>query len=183
MHRIPSLVALLSLTLITSGCASLNLKRPTAQVTGMSVADVNATGFTMNFDVSVTNPNSVTLPLSAVDYELAIGGTKLLEGKTRPQASIGGGETRTVALPVAVTFENLLKAEKIIASSGANIPYALSGGLTFDSGLPVIGQMRVPLSHEGTLALRDILQHPNALLGGEAAKKLGKMVLGGWLGK
>lgn len=172
---------LLVLALFT-GCSSLNLQKPTARVNGMSVGEVTAQGFTMNFAVAVTNPNSVTLPLAAADYELGVGGTKLLDGKTKPQASLAGGESRSITLPVAVTFENLLAAERAIASGGGNIPYDLSAGLTFDTGLPVLGQMRVPVTYKGTLALRDILQNPKALLGSDAAKRLAKLLLGTFLG-
>jgi LEA14-like dessication related protein len=143
----------------------------------MSVQGVNAQGFTMNFDVNVSNPNSVELPLASADYKLGTSGVNLLDGKAKPEGTLPAGGARTVALPVMVTFENLLAAEKAIQSGGGNVPYDLAGDLTFDTGTPLIGQLRVPLSYSGTLSLRDILKDPKALFGSEAAKRLAAIVL------
>lgn len=176
-------VPLSLLCILGWGCSALNLQKPTAAVTGMSVQGVTAQGFTMNFNVNLTNPNSVALPLAAADYKLGVSGQNLLDGKAKPEGSLPANGTRAVALPVTVTFENLLVAEKAIASGGGNVPYDLAGGLTFDTGTPLLGQLRVPLSYSGTLALRDILKDPKALFGSDAAKKLAGMVLGRFLGK
>ena len=149
----------------------------------MSIQGVSAQGFTMNFDVNVTNPNSMALPLAAADYKLGVSGANLLDGKVKPEGSLPANGSRMIGLPVTVTFENLLVAEKAIQTGGGNIPYDLSGGLSFDTGTPLLGQLRVPLSYSGTLALRDILKDPKALFGSDAAKKLAGMVLGRFLGK
>src|SRR5438128_4016128 len=103
------------------GCSNLNLQKPTAAVTGMAVKGVDANGFTMNFDVDVTNPNSVALPLAAADYKLSLAGTNVLNGKAKPEGSIPARESRTVTLPVTLTYENLLAAEQSIVKSGGDV--------------------------------------------------------------
>ena len=137
----------------------------------------------MNFDVNVTNPNSGALPLTTADYKLGVSGANLLDGKVKPEGSLPANGSRAIALPVTVTFENLLGAEKAIQAGGGNIPYDLSGGLSFDTGTPLLAQLRVPLSYSGTLSLREILKNPKALLGSDAAKKLAAMVMGHFLGR
>ena len=86
-------------------------------------------------------------------------------------------------MPVTVAFEDLLRAEQAIKAGGGDVPYDLSGGLSFDTGNPLTGSVRVPLRHSGTLPLRHVLSDPEALLRSEAARRLAAEVLGGVLGQ
>jgi LEA14-like dessication related protein len=165
------------------GCAALNVQKPTAAVTGMAVRGVDADGFTLDFAVDVSNPNGFTLPLSDADYTLGVGGVEVLDGKASPNRSIPANGTLAVAVPVTVAFENLLKAETAIRDSGGNVPYDLAGGLSFDTGSPLAGKVRVPLRYSGTLPLRRILSDPEALLRNPAAKRLAASVLGRFFGR
>src|SRR5205823_13870500 len=90
------LSGLLMVCTLSVGCAALNVQKPTAAVTGMAVQNVNASGFTMNFDVDLQNPNSMALPLTAADYKLGLSGTNVLEGKAKPQGSIPAGGSKHV---------------------------------------------------------------------------------------
>jgi len=172
------LAASLLLCLCGVGCASLNVQKPTGNVTGMSVGEVNATGFTMNFDVDVKNPNTVALPLTAADYTVGFAGVNVAKGKAKPEGSIPAGGSKSVSVPVTITYESLLLAEKAIIKSGGNSPYALDAGLSLNSGIPLLGDLRVPLQYNGTLALKDILNNPQALMQSPAARKLAQELVG-----
>ena len=174
---------IVSLCSMGLGCSALNIQKPTAAVTGMAVQGVTAEGFTMNFDVSVNNPNSIALPLADADYKLGVSGTNLLGGKAKPEGSLPARGSLAIPLAVTVTFENLLLAENAIQKGAGTIPYDLAGGLTFDTGTPMLGRIRVPLSYSGTLQLKEILKDPKVLFGSPAAKKLASMVLGNFFGK
>src|SRR4051812_39447019 len=78
----------ISLCWFATGCAALNLQKPTAAVTQMSVGEVNPSGFTLDFGVDLKNPNSFAMPLGAADYDLGIGGSSLLKGQATPSGSI-----------------------------------------------------------------------------------------------
>ena len=171
--------ALVLLCALAFGCSTVSgLKRPTASVTGMALGEVDAEGFTMNFGVDVFNPNAVALPLLATDYELGVGGVGVLGGKAKPGGTIPANGSRGVTLPVAVTFENLLAAERAIRDSGGDVPYDLRGGLSFETGNPLFGTLRVPLQYRGTLPLKQVLSDPEALLRSEAARRLARQALG-----
>ena len=181
MIRIAILLAVLC---PLTGCSSLTgLQKPTASVTRMDLGEIDARGFTMNFGVNVANPNRVALPLAGTDYELGIGGAKVLDGKTKSQGSIPAGGSREVTVPVTVGFDDLLSAEQAIRAGGGDVPYDLRGGLSFDTGNPLVGSLRVPLHYGGTLPLKRILSDPQALLQSDAARKLAREVLGGLLGR
>ena len=172
-------LALLLISVFSVGCAALNLQKPTAAVTGMAVQNVNASGFTMNFDMDVKNPNAIELPIGGADYKLQLSGQQLLDGKAKPQGSIPASGSKHVTLPVTLTFENLLAAEQGIVKSGGNVPYSLNGGLSFDTGSPLLGTLRVPVQYNGNLPLKEILNNPQALLQNPAAQKLAKQLIGG----
>ena len=70
-----------------------------------------------------------------------------------------------------------------IRDSGGNVPYDLQAGLSFDTGTPLVGKVRVPVRHSGTLPLRRILSDPEALLRSPAAKRLAGVVLGHFFGR
>jgi LEA14-like dessication related protein len=150
----------------------------------MSIADVTPKGFTMNVDTDVQNPNSVALPLSNVDYGLALGGVKVVDkAKARPAtATIPANGRGTVTIPVALTFENLLAAEESIRKAGGDVKYALDAGLNFDTGVPVVGNLRVPFSYEGNLNVKELLKtNWRTILNSPAAKELAQKVMGGLL--
>src|SRR4051812_30063603 len=184
MFRPATLFALVLCCVAATGCASLSgVQKPTASVTAMTLGEVDARGFTMNFGVNVANPNSLALPLAGTDYKLGIGGVGVLNGKTDAQGKIPAKGSRELTVPVSVAFENLLSAEQAIRDSGGDVPYDLQGGLSFDTGNPLLGSLRVPLRYSGTLPLKRVLSDPEALLRSEAARKLAGEVLGRFFGK
>jgi LEA14-like dessication related protein len=164
------------------GCSALNVQKPTAMITNMAVQNVDANSFTMNFSVDVTNPNKVELPLTTADYKIGLSGVKVADGTVKPGGSIAAGEKKSISLPVTLTYENLLSAEQAIVAGGGNVPYTLDGDLVFNSGLPLIGDVRVPVQSTGTLALKAIVSNPQAILQNAAAAKLAKELIGSFFG-
>lgn len=165
------------------GCQNLQMEKPGAAVKGMTVRDVNSAGFTMNFDVEVTNPNEVALPLTNADYKLGLAGVKLVDGKVTADGAVPAKGSRSVAVPITLTYESLLAAEKAIVQSGGNIDYALDAGVSVNTGSALFGDMRVPLKYSGKLNLKDLLKDPTVLLQSPAAKKLAMQLLGSFFGK
>lgn len=173
---------ILSLAGLLLGCQSLQIEKPTASVKGMTVKDVNTSGFTMNFDVDVANPNSVALPFANADYKLALAGVQLVDGKVKPDGAIPAKGSRSVAVPVTLTYDNLLAAKDALVKSGGNFEYALDAGISVDTGAPILGNLRVPLKYSGKLPLKDILSNPSVLLRSSAAKKLAAELFGSIFG-
>lgn len=184
--RIVTLGWMMVLGSLSVGCSNVNLQRPTVGVRSMAIQEITPQGFTMLFDVDVANPNSVALPLADVDYKLGLGGVDLLDGKAKTgKERIAANESQTVALPVHVTFENLLAAEEAIRKGGGDVPYALDATFEFPSGsIALLNQpMRVPLKYNGTLRTRELLKDPMVLLRSPAARKLAERALGSILGR
>lgn len=176
-----SSLACIVVLLISTGCSSL--QRPTTSLRSASVGDVTAEGVGVNFDVAVSNPNAVSIPLTKTGYQLNFGKAKVLEGKLDAATTIPANGTQTLKVPVHVTFEQLLSAEEAIRASGGNVPYTFSGSLDFSGSTPLAIPMSVPFEYKGELPLKRILSDPAVLLQSPAARELAKRVMGGILGR
>ena len=61
-----------------TGCSLFmrSIETPTAEVRGVSVSSAGFTGVTGELALDVMNPNSFGVPLSGIDWQLSIGGTR-----------------------------------------------------------------------------------------------------------
>jgi hypothetical protein len=75
----------LPLCFLTLACTPTTLQKPTARFQSANVRDVSAQGFRVDFDVALTNPNSFSVPLTAADYKLALGGQDVTTTPSSPR--------------------------------------------------------------------------------------------------
>src|SRR5689334_13132258 len=91
-----------------TGCSALqsalNVQKPTATFRSARLENVTADGLTANFDVAVDNPNSFSLPLTAAQYKLALGGVQVIDDQAKPDAAIPAKGSLPVTVPVRLNF-------------------------------------------------------------------------------
>ncbi len=136
-------VVLLTLVALT-GCAS----RPTAELVGLGIDSIDLTSATLKFDVKVTNPYPVALPLTNLDYNLASSAASFLSGQADLQGTVPAMGDKVVSLPAKITYSELLAALKGVRP-GQVVPYKAVVGLSVKS--PVGGALRLPIEKEGQL--------------------------------
>ena len=165
------------------GCSSV--VPPKVDLRSADVDGITADGAGLRFNVDVANPNDFALPVSAATYNLRLGGVTVIDGKAEPTGSIPAGGKLPVAIPIAVSFDRLLMAERALIESRGNVPYELDGSMEFSVGpLKALGQsVRVPLKFSGTLPLRDAVKDPIALLKTPAGRKFVQAVMGKLFGE
>ena len=146
--RVPLAVAAAAMLLPASGCGIF--EKPGAEIVGVRLQDVSLTDATMLFDVRVDNPYAVPLPLTNVDYALSSLGQQFLSGKAEVQGAVPAGGSKNLAVPVRISYLELINAVKG-ARPGAAIPYTADLGLSVD--VPVTGPLRVPMSRQGELSI------------------------------
>ena len=155
-------LALLPVLLFAVGCQQTTVDTPTAAIKSMNVGDVTPDGLTMNFNVAVSNPNKIDLPVSGADYKLGLGGVDVVTDTAQTTGAIPALGSKDVSMPVHVKFQDLLKAKNALAAGKGDVPYDLSGGVNFNPGgyVAMLGTraLRVPVQYTGTLHLRQILQ-------------------------
>ena len=144
----------MSLVLL-AGCdaarqALMQVEKPSASLKGLSFGDITLDSATLLFDVEITNPYSVDLPLLKMDYSVASGQNKLFSGRNDVASTIPANASKVVALPAMISYADLLKAFKGIAP-GTAIPYSADLGLSLKA--PAVGNVRVPLNRTGELTV------------------------------
>jgi LEA14-like dessication related protein len=132
---------------------SLNLRKPTAQLTDLKIENVKMDSATLLFDVEIENHYPVALPLTNFDYSLSSGSVKFLSGNAESQAAVPAKSSRTVSLPAQINYIEMLKALKGVRP-GSTIPYGAELGLSVKA--PALGVIRLPLKKEGKLVLPSI---------------------------
>ena len=181
-------LVVLPLLFISLACSAI--KQPTASFKTMNVTNVTPQGFTMAFDLDVQNPNAVALPLSNSSYKIGMGGVNVLQGKAKPTGSLPANGSLPVTLPVTMSFENLLAAEKAIVGGGGKVPYSFTGSLDVSTGgaggaaAALLGQsVSIPLKYEGTLDVKSLVQNPQILMQNPAAKKLAVQLMNDFMNR
>jgi LEA14-like dessication related protein len=167
-----------ALLFLVVGCGSV--QQPTANFRSADVHSATADGVQINFDLDVGNPNSFSLPISGASYKLGLGGTQVLSDTAKPSASIPAQGSLPVTLPVSLSFEKIMKAERSLSNSGGKVPYDFSAELQFSAGpMKSLGQsIKVPIKASGTLDFKKIMDDPVALMKSPAGKRVLEMMLG-----
>lgn len=155
MHRTriaPRLALLLPLAVLPACQAAGSLlgqsPRPTARLGAVSIQDLSLDGLTLAFELEVQNPYDSLLPVAALDYRITQGGRLFLEGDAEFQDGIPARGARTLPLTARVGFAELLQTLQDI-TPGTILPYEADLGVAVDA--PVLGELRLPLSHRGEL--------------------------------
>ncbi|MCA9290986.1 MAG: LEA type 2 family protein [Phycisphaerales bacterium] len=138
---------------VAGGCDTLQkaiagAPKPTAKIRDVRLRDLTLAGAAMDFDVEVSNPYGVPLPVAAIDYQLASRGASFLSGRLDDAPAIGAHGSRVLTVPTQLDFASLLASVKGVRP-GAIVPY--SAGLTVNLDAPGVGPVAVPLSKKGTV--------------------------------
>lgn len=136
-----------------AGCGTVEefLKKadkPTARVKAVRLEDFRLDSFTLRFDVEVSNPYGVGLPLVGMKYALAARETEFLKGDADAQGTVPARGSKVFPLWTAVSIPGLLQVVKGIRP-GAVVPYRTDIELAVDA--PGVGRLAVPLHKEGEL--------------------------------
>lgn len=136
------------------GCAelqnALKVQRPTANLQGVRLGDINLESAGLLFDVEIQNPYPVDLPLVDLDYDVQSGTNKLFAGLAEIGQTIPAKNKAIVTLPAKVSYLDAFNALKSF-KPGSTIPYKANVGLSVDA--PAVGVIKLPLSQSGELAV------------------------------
>jgi len=138
---------------LVSACQSLEgilatAPKPTARIIGTEMKNLSLERIDLIFNVEVANPYAVNLPLVDLTYNVASGGTSLLQGNIKPSGAVQAYGTSLIQVPARITFASLLKALKGV-KPGSVVPY--KADLTLGVDAPVVGLLTLPLSKTGEL--------------------------------
>jgi LEA14-like dessication related protein len=140
------------LLVLFGGCdtiqSALNLQKPKANLIGLKFENVSLESASILFDVEIENPYPAALPLVNIDYDMTSNNSKLFSGKANLEGTIPAGGTKSISLPVKISYLDVVKAFKGI-TPGSKIPYKADVGLSVNA--PALGVIRLPLNKTGEI--------------------------------
>ena len=141
------LVALACVTAL-SGCSLFlhSIEKPKADVTSVSMASASFTGVTGELALNVTNPNNFGVPLSGIDWQLSIGGTRAVTGSVQLSQTIPARGVAPVTTSLSIGTGDAIAVAGVLARGARD--YQISVKLHFST---TVGQIDVDVAHTGQL--------------------------------
>ena len=171
MKKIIPIIVLI--TLMLSQCSELtqilekvNIKKPTAEISGITLQNLSIEDADLLFDIKIKNPNPVGVKFAGFDYDLILAENSFLKGDDNSKLDIEANGTGSIQFPLTLNFSDLYATYKNLKDQD-EIDYTLNLGLEVD--LPVLGTVRIPISKSDVLPT---LKIPNIKLEGINIKKL-----------
>lgn len=156
---IPAKILFFALLLLIAGCANLDKHietiKPTAELLGTRLININFEQVDLVFDVAVKNNNPFSLRLDGLDYDLKVAGQSLVSGIAGKGIKVRKSSTSKVALPVTLKFDDLRKLPGKLWESD-QFAYQLDTNININ--LPVIGNYAIPFSKKGELPVPKLPQ-------------------------
>jgi len=139
-----------------TGCSLFmhSIEKPTAKVRGVSVSSAGFTGVTGELALDVMNPNSFGVPLSGIDWQLSVGGTRAVTGTVQLTQTIPAKGVAPVMTSLSIATTDAILVGGALAQGARN--YRIDVRLHFSTS---VGQVDVDVAHTGELASGSLAQH------------------------
>jgi LEA14-like dessication related protein len=145
--------AVLALAAVTalSGCSIFmrSIEKPKASVRDVSISSISAAGLggiSGQLQLDVTNPNGFGVPLSGIDWQLAIGGARAVTGTVELSQTIPARGVAPVATSLTVSATDAIAVGSALAGGARG--YTMKARLHFSTP---VGEVSVDVEHAGTL--------------------------------
>ena len=151
-------VTLCCMTLVMNGCKTLqdlaeNIEKPQVSVTGVRVTGFDFSEIELTYDITVDNPNALSLQMLSYAYDLDINDKTFISGKQPNTTRIEASGESTFQVPVTLDYQEVYSAFASLANSD-DARYSFSSTFAFD--VPVLGRTEVPVQKKGSLPLARI---------------------------
>jgi LEA14-like dessication related protein len=146
--RFSTAVAAAALVTTLSGCSIFmrSIEKPTATVRDVSVSTVSFAGATGKLSLDVMNPNSVGVPLSGIDWQLSIGGSRAVTGTVQLSQTIPAKGVAPIETTLSIAARDAIVVAGVLASGARD--YRVDVTLHFSTQ---VGQIDVAVNHTGEL--------------------------------
>lgn len=155
VHR---LVVLATVVLAISACSGVNTLRKIVDPPRVSLSSVQLVSAGLLeqrylLNLRVQNPNSVTIPISGLDYQVNLGGSEFARGVSATSFSLPANGEDVVQIEVSTNLLDSARHVYSLLKSGEDkVDYGLSGNIKVD--LPFVKSL--PFSRSGQVDLRGL---------------------------
>jgi len=145
--------AAMLLAALAGACKSLDdalepLPKPDARVIGADVRNLSVDGLDLVFDIEISNPYGVRLPVVDLNYTVGSGELQLLQGAVTTLATVPANGSSVIRVPARVDFDAVIQTLSYVRP-GSILPYHAEITIAVDA--PFIGAINLPLKHEGEI--------------------------------
>ncbi|NGP76042.1 LEA type 2 family protein [Balneolaceae bacterium YR4-1] len=148
-------ILLLVMITLFSGCSALQDLANSVQKPRLSVTDMRVSGFNFNeieltYDITIENPNALSLQLDSYNYDFKLNDRTFIQGQQQENSTIEASGKSTLKVPVTLNFQELYQGIQTLAGAD-QADYEFLSDLTFD--LPVLGLTKIPVSRKGSIPM------------------------------
>lgn len=152
MKKLP---LLFFLSLVITGCQTLQDITESIQIPKLSVDDVRVTGFNfqemhLTYDIKVANPNAASIQMLGYDYGLSINGDSFLTGDQTEKITVEASDESIFQVPMTINFSDLYDVVSGVATKD-EASYRFLSHLNFD--IPILGETEIPVEKQGKLPM------------------------------
>jgi LEA14-like dessication related protein len=140
--------ALITVLLLLSSCSIFmrSIEKPSAKVRDVSVSAAGLGGVSGELSLDVTNPNPIGVPLSGIEWQLEIGGSRALTGNVQLSKTIPARGVAPVTTSLSINAADAVRVAQAMAGGARD--YKLTAKLTFSTA---VGAVSVNVEHAGQL--------------------------------
>jgi LEA14-like dessication related protein len=154
MPRIGSSISLLpllaALVLVLPACGlfplGAPLEKPQVTVDSVSIRSVAFSSASGELGMRITNPNNVTVPLTGIDWELAVHGDRAVTGRVDLRQEIPAKSSAPVSTVLQIATADAMRVAPHLARGARD--YRLAARLRFATP---VGELSVEVTKDGTL--------------------------------
>jgi LEA14-like dessication related protein len=145
----------MALIVLLSGCSALqktmDVRKPTASVTGVSIESLSTESLTLLVDVKVNNPNTFALKTAGVDLDLLVNKRKVAKiNQPDSSVSLPAKGSNSMRFPVTLMFDQILKSVGDLTDKD-ELNYVVEGTVAIN--LPVLGDFDMSVDFAGVLPI------------------------------
>lgn len=150
MKKIFRALGLMFTIVVLNGCETIEMlvQKPEVSVNSVEIKSISFKELTLEMDLLVYNPNPISIDLESFDYDFLIEDASLIKGAAAEGLNLEAMGSSVVTIPFTVDYKDLYESVSTMLKEDESA-YRVDTGFNFL--LPVLGEQRIELSHEGQI--------------------------------
>ena len=130
------------------------IKFPSVKVNSLKLKNLNLTSASLELDINIENPNSLSLMLNQLNYQLRINQQNWLSGDQSQPQEITAKASQSLKIPFSLNFIEIGQTVYQTLQGNQNLNYDFSGKITVKGSDTLIPTTDIPFTTTGILPLK-----------------------------
>lgn len=129
------------------------IKLPSIDLEALKLNRLDLSGADLQLDIRINNPNSFSLLLEGLKYQLLIGGQPWASSEAEHHMGVTGKGEGILTLPISLNFAQIGQSVYRLLTGDQSLEYELKGDLDLTTSLPLLEQANLPFDLTGVTEL------------------------------